>query len=50
MKLSKFDLEKRMSIADMKMIKAGCAETWSGGGHCTSSGSDSETNGSEYDH
>jgi hypothetical protein len=50
MKLSRFDLEKRMSIADMKLIKAGCATCNTGGNSCTCSGTDVEQGGKESDY
>ena len=49
MKLSKFDLEKRMSIADMKTIKAGCASCTSGGATCSSASRDADNGSTDSD-
>jgi hypothetical protein len=49
MKLSKFELEKKMSIADMKSIKAGCGDSSinATSTHCT--GSDHITGSTDRD-
>lgn len=49
MKLNKFDLEKKMSLAEMRRIKAGSASTSSSGNTSTSSGSDYESGDTELD-
>lgn len=49
MKLNKFDLEKKMSLADIRRIKAGCASSTSSGNSSSSSGADYESGDSDLD-
>lgn len=50
MKLSKFDLDNKMSIAEMKQIKAGSITTKSNGNECISNeGADTDVNGTITD-
>lgn len=50
MKLSKFDLESKMSILDMKQIKVGCGTCSTGHASCSSSNNDFDNSTGDSDH
>ncbi len=50
MKLDKFELDKKLSVAEMKQVKAGCLCTTSGGKTVTTNiGYDSDPDGNPRD-
>lgn len=50
MKLSKFDLDKKLTVAEMKQVKAGSVSTTCGGRTATTNvGWDSDSDGSPKD-
>jgi len=50
MKLDKFDLDKKLSIAEMKQVKAGSVSTTCGGKTATTNiGQDSDVSGNPKD-
>lgn len=50
MKLSKFDIEKKLSLNEIRSIKAGSASSQTSGNKSWSSGRDTESGDSENDY